>query len=77
MHRESKSVTRDNPRAESTSEGISPAELLQRFALFAVWVLRHGHFGYVCNDQVDNGKSANDQQNKTQPEMPYNCDHGI
>ena len=75
VHRESKSVTTGNPRAESASEGISPAELLQRFALFAVWILCHGHFGHVSNDQVDNGKSANDQQHKTQPEMPYNCDH--
>jgi hypothetical protein len=59
------------------SEGISPAGLLQRFALFAVWILCHGHFGHVGNNQVDNGKSAYDQQNETQPEMPYNCDHGI
>jgi hypothetical protein len=58
------------------SEGISLAELLQRFALFAVWILCHGHFGHVGNNQVDNGKSANNQQNETQPEMPYNCDHG-
>jgi hypothetical protein len=64
-HRESKSETRGNPRAESVSEGISPAELFQRFALFAVWILCHGHFGHISNNQVDNGKTANDQQHKT------------
>jgi len=57
------------------SEGISPAGLLQRFALFAIWILSHGHLGHVSNDQVDDGKSAKDQQHKTQPVMPYNCDH--
>jgi len=77
VQRESRSETRGNPRAESVSEGISPAGLFQRFALFAIWILCHGHFGHVSNDQVDNGKTANDQQHKTQPEMPYNCDHGI
>jgi hypothetical protein len=47
------------------SEGISPAGLFQRFALFAIWILCHGHFGHISNDQVDNGKTANDQQHKT------------
>lgn len=58
-----------------SSEGISPAELFQRFALFAVWVLLHGYLGNVTNDQVDYGKTANYQEHQPQPVMPDNCNH--
>ena len=64
-------------RTVLSSEGISPAELLQRFALFAVWVLLHGYLGNVTNDQVDYGKTTNYQEHQTQPVMPDNCNHEV
>ena len=58
-------------------EGISPAQLLLCVALATVWVLHCRNFGNIANNQLHNGKAANNEKNQTQPKVPYDCDHGF